>query len=72
MKPLLKQFLTAATLLIIGASAPLLHGAELSGLKVGEKAPAFSLPNQDGVTVQLSEALKKGPVALVFYRSADW
>jgi peroxiredoxin len=46
--------------------------AELAGLKVGKKAPAFELKDQDGQVVQLGELRKKGPVALVFFRSADW
>ena len=51
-----------------GKAAP----ADMTGLKVGEKAPDFSLKAQDGKTYTLSEVAKKGTVALVFYRSADW
>ncbi len=40
------------------------------GLKVGDKAPDFSLPNVAGHPVQLSEELQNGPVILVFYRGA--
>lgn len=40
------------------------------GLKIGQKAPAFSLPNAFGESVSLYEQLKKGPVVLVFYRGA--
>lgn len=40
------------------------------GLKVGAKAPDFSLKNPNGKTVQLSAALKNGPVVLTFYRGA--
>jgi len=40
------------------------------GIKVGEKAPDFSLPNAFGKKVVLSDELKKGPVVLVFYRGA--
>jgi peroxiredoxin len=40
------------------------------GLKVGAKAPDFSLKNPNGKTVKLSDALKKGPVILTFYRGA--
>ena len=36
-------------------------------LAVGSKAPSFSAPASDGRTYSLSELLKKGPVALVFY-----
>ncbi len=43
-----------------------------TGLKVGEKAPDFTLKDQDGRARSLDEFLKKGKVALVFYRSADW
>jgi cytochrome oxidase Cu insertion factor (SCO1/SenC/PrrC family) len=45
---------------------------ELTGLKVGAKAPKFTLKDQGGKERSLDEFLKKGKVALVFYRSADW
>ncbi len=45
---------------------------EQTGLKVGEKAPRFTLKDQQGAERSLDELLKKGKVALVFYRSADW
>ncbi len=38
------------------------------GLRVGEPAPDFALPNQRGETVRLSDRLVRGPVALNFYR----
>ncbi len=40
------------------------------GLKVGAKAPDFSLKNPTGKTVKLSGMLKNGPVILTFYRGA--
>ncbi|MBO1223327.1 MAG: AhpC/TSA family protein [Candidatus Scalindua sediminis] len=40
------------------------------GLRVGEKAPDFTLVNAFGKEVRLSEQLKKGPVILTFYRGA--
>ncbi len=40
------------------------------GLKVGDKAPDFTLKNAFGKKVTLSNALKKGPVILSFYRGA--
>jgi cytochrome oxidase Cu insertion factor (SCO1/SenC/PrrC family) len=43
-----------------------------TGLKLGSKAPAFTLLDQDGKKRSLEEFLKKGKVALVFYRSASW
>jgi cytochrome oxidase Cu insertion factor (SCO1/SenC/PrrC family) len=45
---------------------------EQTGLKVGEKAPRFTLKDQEDKERSLDEFLKKGKVALVFYRSADW
>ena len=45
---------------------------EQSGLKVGEKAPRFTLKDQSGRERSLDEFLAKGRVALVFYRSANW
>jgi cytochrome oxidase Cu insertion factor (SCO1/SenC/PrrC family) len=45
---------------------------EQTGLTVGTKAPKFTLKDQQGKDRSLDEYLKKGKVALVFYRSADW
>ncbi len=45
---------------------------EQTGLQVGEQAPRFTLKDQQGKERSLDELLKKGKVALVFYRSADW
>ena len=42
------------------------------GLEVGQPAPDFALKDQTGKQRKLSELVKEGPVALVFYRSADW
>jgi len=40
------------------------------GIKIGEHAPDFTLPNAYGNKVSLFESLKEGPVVLVFYRGA--
>ena len=45
---------------------------EQTGIKIGEQAPEFTLKDQEGKKRSLDELLKKGKVALVFYRSADW
>lgn len=37
-------------------------------LKVGQKAPDFSLPSASGKTVSLKDHLTRGPVVLTFYR----
>src|SRR4051812_20352040 len=41
----------------------------MSQLPIGAKAPDFELATPDGRTHRLSDALKKGPVALIFYKS---
>lgn len=41
-------------------------------IKVGDKAPDFSLVDQRGETVALADLTKEGSVAVVFYRSAVW
>jgi hypothetical protein len=40
----------------------------VAGLRIGERAPDFALPNQRGETVRLSDRLSRGPVVLNFYR----
>lgn len=54
------------------ASAAEPAAPEHTGLPVGEKAPLFTLKDQTNHDVSLESLLKKGPVALVFFRSADW
>jgi hypothetical protein len=39
-----------------------------AGLRIGERAPDFALPNQRGETVRLSDRFSGGPVVLSFYR----
>jgi len=41
-----------------------------SSLKVGDKAPDFTLPDTEGKPVTLSKLLEKGPVILAFYVKA--
>ena len=37
------------------------------GIAVGDKAPDFTLPKQDGAQVNLGSLLKDGPVVVYFY-----
>jgi hypothetical protein len=39
-----------------------------NAIHTGDKLPAFSLVNQDGVTVESSDLLKKGAVVLTVFR----
>ena len=52
------------------AAADLAEAMPSPGLRVGEKAPDFRLPNAVGEEVSLYEALEDGPVVLTFYRGA--
>jgi cytochrome oxidase Cu insertion factor (SCO1/SenC/PrrC family) len=56
----------------LGAAVAAPPPEEKTGLKVGEKAPEFTLKDQAGKDRALKDLLKDGPVALVFYRSAAW
>jgi cytochrome oxidase Cu insertion factor (SCO1/SenC/PrrC family) len=73
MKPI-RLSLPAAAGLLLALSSPAAQEAapEKTGLAVGQTAPAFALKDQNAQDVTLESLLKKGPVALVFYRSADW
>ena len=63
-----------ATLFVCLAMQTVITGAEadLPGPDIGSKAPEFTLSDSTGQKHALSELLKKGSVAIVFYRSADW
>jgi hypothetical protein len=61
------------------APAPLGHPArkgipegKAPGLKVGEPAPDFTLPDAFGNSVNFSTDRGKSPAAIVFFRSAVW
>ena len=62
----------AGTALIFATESQAQQKSKTPGLAVGAKAPDVRLPDQANRSTRLSELLKKGPVALVFYRSADW
>ncbi|MFN0090043.1 MAG: peroxiredoxin-like family protein [Acidimicrobiales bacterium] len=55
-------------------SAELIDGLRRSGavpgIKVGDLAPVFSLPDAHGRAVHLADRLESGPVVLAFYRGA--
>ena len=65
--PLLSE---ADRLIMDQAAAELAVDMPKPGLKFGDKAPDFILPNAFGNPVRLSDELKKGPVVLSFYRGA--
>jgi peroxiredoxin Q/BCP len=46
--------------------------ASAQGPETGSKIDEFSLQDQSGTSHKLSELLEEGPLAVVFFRSADW
>jgi peroxiredoxin len=52
------------------AGADLARSLPDPGLRSGELAPDFTLPNAKGERVRLSQRLARGPVVLSFYRGA--
>jgi peroxiredoxin len=66
--------LAGGSLLLTFTTASAVESAspEMTGVAVGQKAPEFSLKDQNDRQVALGSLLKKGPVALVFFRSAEW
>jgi peroxiredoxin Q/BCP len=52
----------------IGTVIAMLLGS--AALKVGDRAPDFTLPDTDGKPVALSQLLAGGPVILAFYVKA--
>jgi len=52
-----------AVVLALASSVPM----QAAGLKVGDKAPDFTLPDQNGNKVKLSGFLGKKNVVLAFY-----
>ena len=73
----IRSMALAAAVVLLAAPTAFSQGKgkaaqEKAGLKVGERAPKFTLKDQEGRDRSLDDLLKKGKVALVFYRSADW
>jgi peroxiredoxin len=60
-----KTLKAAVGLLAAAVVVPMLAGA--AELKVGDRAPDFSLPDQDGRVVKLSDFKGKKNVVLAFY-----
>ena len=63
--------LFAASLILMLANFGVAQNKE-HGLKVGDKAPDFTLKDQNGKEQKLTDLLKESSVAIVFHRSASW
>ena len=64
--------LAVAVVCVSQAPTPAAPPEQKASVEVGAKAPTFTLKDQDGKERSLDEFLKKGTVAVVFYRSAKW
>jgi hypothetical protein len=67
----------AATLVVlVAAGGAYMYTQQVNtreaGPPIGSPAPGFALPQATRGTVTLAELHRDGPVALLFYRSADW
>jgi cytochrome oxidase Cu insertion factor (SCO1/SenC/PrrC family) len=70
-KILMKTFLLFATILIVGLntySQEERSAEDAKGLTVGTIAPDFSGIDADSMEFNLSKAIEKGSVVLIFYR----
>jgi hypothetical protein len=77
MRHLNGQHMKIATILVALALGSQLAGqapidTSKIGPQVGTAAPAFSGPDQDGVTRSLASVAGRKGTMLVFFRSADW
>ena len=65
---------SAALMMLVAASAKAAEGALTPAreIAVGQRAPSFSLKDQNEREYSLEAMIKKGPVAVVFIRSIDW
>ncbi len=64
----------AAALVLLAATAKAADVAAVPAkeIAVGDRAPAFTLKDQNDQEFSLATMIKKGPVAVVFIRSIDW
>jgi peroxiredoxin len=62
----------AVSLLAASPGANAQAAPQLPEITIGQRAPSFTLKDQNDRDVSLDALLKKGPVAVVFIRSVEW
>ena len=77
MEKYMRKFALTAALALVVAPWSFAQGEkapdDMTGIDVGEKAPEFTLKDQNGKEISLSDLLEGNKsVALVFHRSANW
>ena len=58
----------AAAFVVFAALGVFGQTTRTEAIKVGDTAPDFTLSDNSGIQITLSEAVKDAPVVLVFYR----
>lgn len=68
-----RTWLLVTAIVALAAQSPVTAAEPEGVVKVGSKAPAFKLKNQDGEAVELAKLVQKDRyLAVVFHRSASW
>jgi len=64
--------LLVAALFAAALDAPAQAAPQKHAITIGQRAPPFTLKDQNDREISLDALLKKGPVAVVFIRSVEW
>lgn len=70
LKNLKFSVLSGTAILLFAACGAFAQAARIEAVKTGDTAPDFTLSDNFGKTVALSEVVKTAPVVLVFYRGS--
>jgi len=63
----MKRWINLFMIVSVGVALLLINAGDVNALKVGDKAPDFTLPSTTGEKISLSQFRGKKPVALFFY-----
>ena len=63
----IKRWISMLMVLFVSAALLFINAGDVMALKVGDKAPDFTLPSTTGEKISLSQFRGKKPVVLFFY-----
>lgn len=63
----MKPWISMLMVVLVGAALLLINIGDVMALKVGDKAPDFTLPSTTGEKISLSQFQGEKPVVLFFY-----
>jgi peroxiredoxin len=66
------RHLVAVALFAVVPGAHAQEAPQMHEITIGQRAPSFTLRDQNDREISLEALLKKGPVAVVFIRSVEW